>query len=58
MAALDPQWNGALPHTVVIGADGKVLYDETGELDFLKLRRVIVPALNSITPWPGMSPIK
>jgi thiol-disulfide isomerase/thioredoxin len=58
MAALDPQWSGALPHTQVIGADGKVLFSETGELDFLKLRRVIVPALNSITPWPGMGPIK
>ncbi len=58
MAAIDPQWNGALPHTIVIGVDGKVLYSETGELDFLKLRRVIVPALNNVTPWPGLSPIK
>ncbi|MGA9120638.1 MAG: redoxin domain-containing protein [Bacteroidota bacterium] len=58
MEALDPQWNGALPHTLVIGIDGQVLYSETGELDFLKLRRAIVPALNSVTPWPGLSPIK
>ena len=58
MAAIDPQWTGALPHTIVIGVDGKVLYSETGELDFLKLRRVIVPALNNVTPWPGLSPIK
>ena len=56
MQALDPQWNGALPHTIVLGTDGKVLYSETGELDFLKLRRVIVPALNAVTPWPGLSP--
>ncbi len=58
MAAIDPQWTGALPHTLVIGLDGKILYSETGELDFLKLRRVIVPALNGVTPWPGLSPIK
>ncbi|HTY37071.1 MAG TPA: TlpA disulfide reductase family protein, partial [Bacteroidota bacterium] len=58
MKALDPDWTGALPHTLVIGADGKVLYSQTDELDFLKLRRVLVPALNNLTPWPGLSPIK
>jgi thiol-disulfide isomerase/thioredoxin len=58
MEALDPKWDGALPHTLVLGADGTVLYSQTGELDFLKLRRAIVPALNSLAPWPGLSPIK
>ena len=58
MAALDPEWNGALPHTLVIGADGAVLYRQTGELDFLKLRRAVVPALNQLNAWPGLSPIK
>ena len=58
MAALDPEWSGALPLTLVIGADGTVLYRETGELDFLKLRRVLVPALDKLTPWAGLSPIK
>ncbi len=54
MEALDPEWNGALPHTLLIGPDGKVIYRQTGEIDFLELRRRIVPALNAITPWPGM----
>ncbi|HUJ43114.1 MAG TPA: redoxin family protein [Opitutaceae bacterium] len=58
MAALDPDWNGALPHTLVVGPDGAVLYRETGEVDFLKLRRAIVPALNLLAAWPGLSPIK
>lgn len=58
MAAIDPEWDGALPHTLVIGADGKVLYRHTGELDFLKLRRVLVPSLNQLTPWGGLSPIR
>lgn len=53
--ALDPDWNGALPHTLLLGPDGTVLYRETGDLNFLELRRAIVPALNRITPWPGMS---
>ncbi len=58
MAALDPEWTGALPHTIVIGADGEVLYRQTGELDFLALRRVIVPALNALAPWGGLSPVR
>jgi thiol-disulfide isomerase/thioredoxin len=53
MEALDPEWTGALPHTIVLGAAGEVLYRQTGELDFLTLRRVIVPALNAISPWGG-----
>ncbi len=58
MAALDPEWTGALPHTLVVGPDGTVLYRHTGEVDFLELRRAIVPALNRITPWGGLSPVK
>jgi len=53
--AFDPEWNGALPYTVVIGPDGKILYRESGAVDFLQMRRAIVPALNAITPWPGLS---
>jgi thiol-disulfide isomerase/thioredoxin len=53
--ALDPEWNGALPHTMLIAPGGEVIYRQTGEIDFLELRRKIVPALNKITPWPGMS---
>jgi peroxiredoxin len=52
--ALDPEWQGALPHTLLIGADGKVLYRQTGSIDFLAIRRAIVPALNALTPWPGL----
>lgn len=53
--AIDSEWNGALPHTLLIAPGGEVLYRETGDIDFLELRRKIVPALNKITPWPGMS---
>ncbi len=54
MEALDPDWSGALPHTLLVAPDGKVLHRQTGALDFLELRRQIVPALNAIAPWPGM----
>jgi hypothetical protein len=53
--ALDPEWKGGLPHTLLIAPGGEVIYRVTEELDFLELRRKIVPALNKITPWPGMS---
>ena len=49
--AFDKEWNGELPYTLLIGADGQVLYRESGSLDFLTLRRVIVPALDRLTPW-------
>src|SRR6185369_9267345 len=55
MEALDPQWSGPLPHTLVIAPNGEVLLRQTGEIDFLELRRKIVPALNKVAPWPGMS---
>jgi thiol-disulfide isomerase/thioredoxin len=51
MEAFDKDWNGELPYTLLIGADGKVLYRESGSIDFLALRRVIVPELEKLTPW-------
>jgi thiol-disulfide isomerase/thioredoxin len=56
--ALDPDWQGGLPHTLLIAPGGEVLYRATEELDFLTVRRKIVRALNQITPWPGMSAAK
>ena len=53
--ALDPEWKGGLPHTLLIAPGGEIIYRATEELDFLTLRRKIVPALNKISPWPGMS---
>ena len=58
MEAIDPGWEGALPHTLVLGPHGEVLFRQTGELDFLKIRRVIVPALNNLAPWGGLGPVK
>jgi peroxiredoxin len=43
--AIDPEWSGALPHTVLLSADGKILWRHTGELDFVETRRQIVNAL-------------
>jgi thiol-disulfide isomerase/thioredoxin len=49
--AFDPEWNGELPYTLLIGAKGEVLYRESGSINFLKLRRAIHPALDKVTPW-------
>jgi len=44
-AAFDPAWQSAVPYTVLIGADGKVLYSSLGSVDLLELRRRILAAV-------------
>lgn len=43
--ALDPEWQGTLPHTVLIAPGGKILHRFSGEVDATELRRVIVKTL-------------
>jgi thiol-disulfide isomerase/thioredoxin len=43
--AFDPKWESGVPYTVVLAPDGKLLYQEQGELNILKLRRVILANL-------------
>jgi len=40
--AVDPNWNGALPYTVLLEPGGKVVYSHQGEADFGELKRTIV----------------
>ena len=40
--ALDKQWQGPLPHTVLVAPGGKVIYRHTGALDMLELKQAIV----------------
>jgi thiol-disulfide isomerase/thioredoxin len=51
-------WRGELPYTLIVNEKGEVIYRERGELSFLKMRRAIIPELNRIKPWGGLSPIK
>jgi peroxiredoxin len=46
-AAFDPAWESAVPYTVLLDADGKVLYKNLGSVDILKLRRTILANLPS-----------
>ena len=45
--AFDPTWESAVPYTVLIDADGKVLYKRLGSIDILELRRTILAAMPS-----------
>jgi peroxiredoxin len=56
--AFDPTWRGMAPYTLIVDEKGAVIYKEVGSIDFLAMRRAIVPALNRLTPWQGLSPIK
>ena len=43
--AFDPKWDSAVPYTVLIAADGKILYQRLGSVDILELRRTILANL-------------
>jgi peroxiredoxin len=43
--AIDPEWSGALPHSVIVDSNGKVLWRHTGEIEVVALRRAILDAL-------------
>lgn len=40
--AVDPQWEGALPYTVLVEPGGKVIWKSMGTVDFSELKKVIV----------------
>lgn len=46
-AAFDPKWQSAVPYTVLLGPNGKVLYSALGSVDMLQLRRTILAAMPS-----------
>ena len=49
--AFDPDWSGALPFTVLISSEGKIISRELGSIDPLALKRAIVKTLNEKKPW-------
>ncbi len=46
-AAFDPEWQSAVPYTILLGPNGKVLYKTLGSVDILQLRRKILAAVPS-----------
>ena len=53
-AAFGMKWNPAQPYTVVIGPDGKVLYQKEGRIDIYEVRRVILASIPDAPGWPGI----
>jgi len=45
--AFDPKWDSAVPYTILLSGDGKVLYKKLGSVDMLELRRTILANLPS-----------
>jgi peroxiredoxin len=45
--AFDPKWDSAVPYTVLLSGDGKVLYKQLGSVDLLELKRTILANLPS-----------
>jgi peroxiredoxin len=45
--AFDPTWESAVPYTVLLDPNGKVLYKNLGTVDILELRRAILANLPS-----------
>ena len=42
VTALDKDWNGGVPYSMVIAPGGKVLYRSGGRVNILELRRLIL----------------
>lgn len=45
MAAFDPEWNAAVPYTMLIKPGGEVVYKKQGVIDPLEVRRLIISTL-------------
>lgn len=43
--ALDPEWPGPVPYTILVAPGGKVIYRQVNEIDFVELRKAIVDHL-------------
>ena len=46
--AVDPNWQGGLPYTLLIKPGGDVIYRRMGEIDLLELKRAIVGYLGRV----------
>jgi len=42
LAAFDPDWNAAVPYTLLIAPGGEILYKSAGSVDALALKRLII----------------
>ena len=45
MKALDPEWPGAIPHTVLVGANGEIVWRHNGPVDGEELRAKVLEVM-------------
>jgi hypothetical protein len=43
--AVDRNWQGALPYTILVAPGGKIIYSRQGTIDPLKMKKAIVEVL-------------
>ncbi|MBK1880833.1 redoxin domain-containing protein [Luteolibacter pohnpeiensis] len=43
--AIDPEWTGALPDTVILAPGGEILWRHSGALDIVEMRKALIKAL-------------
>ena len=53
-SAFGLKWNPTQPFTVVIGPDGKVLYQKEGRIDIYDVRRLVLASIPDAPGWPGV----
>jgi len=52
-AAFGAKWKMGTPFTMVVGSDGKVLYQKEGKIDILEVRRTILAAMPDTRSYIG-----
>ena len=52
-AAWGAKWKVGSPFTMVIGLDGKVLYQKEGKIDILEIRRIILATMPDTSGYIG-----
>ncbi len=52
-SAFGEQWNLNQPFTVVIGMDGRIIYQKEGKLDILEMRRAVLKNMPDDSALPG-----
>ena len=50
VAALDPEWPGPIPHTVLVAPGGRIIWRHNGEFDPIVLGRKILDELGGFYP--------
>jgi hypothetical protein len=48
--AVDSKWQGALPYTVLVSPEGKVVFRQSGIIDVLQLRTAVVENIGRYYP--------